>query len=56
MGGEISVESTLGKGSRFTIRMPLVAGRRRTDAHVAATLVPEASDYSLQPVAEIRHA
>ena len=30
MGGEISVESKLGQGSRFTIRMPLVAGRRRT--------------------------
>jgi signal transduction histidine kinase len=56
MGGGISVESTLGKGSRFTIRVPLVAGRRRTDAHVAATLVPETSDHSLQPAAEIRHA
>ena len=56
MGGEISVESSLGEGSRFTIRMPLVAGRRRTDAHVAATLVPEDSDYSLEPTAEVHHA
>ena len=56
MGGEISVESSLGAGSRFTIRMPLVAGRRRTDAHVAATLVPEDSDYSLKPTAEVNHA
>jgi len=56
MGGEIMVDSALGKGSRFTIRVPLVAGRRRTDAHVAATLVPEASDYSVAPVAEVRHA
>jgi signal transduction histidine kinase len=56
MGGEISVESALGKGSRFTIRIPLVAGRRRTDAHVAATLVPETSGHSLQPVADVHHA
>lgn len=56
MGGEISVESSLGAGSRFTIRMPLVAGRRKTDAHAAATLVPEESDYSLTPIAEVHHA
>jgi signal transduction histidine kinase len=40
MGGEVSVESELGKGSRFTIRMPLVAGRRKADLLAAATLVP----------------
>ena len=56
MGGEISVESTLGTGSRFTIRMPLVAGRRKTDAHAAATLVPEDSDYPIGTVAEAYHA
>jgi len=56
MGGEISVESQLGTGSRFTIRIPLVAGRRRTDAHAGATLVPEGSDHSLQAVVEIHHA
>jgi signal transduction histidine kinase len=56
MGGEITVESALGKGSRFTIRIPLVAGRRRTDAHVAATLAPEVPDHALQPVAEVGHA
>jgi signal transduction histidine kinase len=56
MGGEISVESTLGKGSRFTIRIPLVAGRRRTDGHAAPSLVPEPSDCSLSPVAEVTHA
>jgi signal transduction histidine kinase len=43
MGGELSVDSELGKGSRFTVRIPLVTGRRRTDAHAAATLVPEAA-------------
>jgi signal transduction histidine kinase len=56
MGGEISVESQLGTGSRFTIRMPLVAGRRKTDAHAAATLVPETSDPWLEPVPEAHHA
>jgi signal transduction histidine kinase len=56
MGGEISVESTLGAGSRFTIRVPLVTGRRRTDAHAAATLAPDASDHSLEPIAEVHHA
>jgi signal transduction histidine kinase len=42
MGGEVSVESELGKGSRFTIRMPLVPGRRKTDLLATATLVPAA--------------
>jgi signal transduction histidine kinase len=42
MDGEVSVESELGKGSRFTIRMPLVAGRRKTDLLATATLVPTA--------------
>jgi signal transduction histidine kinase len=49
MGGEVSVESELGKGSRFTIRMPLVAGRRKTDLLAVATLVPAA------PTAEAVH-
>jgi len=56
MGGEISVESKLGAGSRFTIRMPLVSSRRRTDAHATATLVPQTSDRSFQVSAEIHHA
>jgi signal transduction histidine kinase len=49
MGGEVYVESELGKGSRFTIRMPLIAGRRKTDLLAAATLVPAA------PTAEAVH-
>ena len=56
MGGEISVESKLGTGSRFTIRMPLMTGRRRTDAHATATLVPEASGNLLQLAVEIQRA
>jgi signal transduction histidine kinase len=48
MGGEIFVESELGKGSRFTIRVPLLSGRRKGDAFASATLVPAASDLALE--------
>src|ERR1700712_2115385 len=44
MGGEIFVESELGKGSRFTVRLPLLAERTKSDAFASATLVPAASD------------
>jgi signal transduction histidine kinase len=54
MGGEIFVESELGKGSRFTIRMPLLTGRTKGDAFASATLVPVASD--LQATLEMTHA
>src|SRR5579864_299568 len=56
MGGEVSVESELGKGSRFTIRIPLVSGRRRTDLFAAATLVPTAPDVALQLAQEMPDA
>jgi signal transduction histidine kinase len=56
MGGEILVESELGKGSRFTIRMPLLAGRRKGDAFASATLVPAASDFALQSTVEMTNA
>jgi signal transduction histidine kinase len=56
MGGEIFVESEVGKGSRFTVRMPLLTGRRMMDAFASTTLVPEASDFALQSIAEITHA
>ena len=56
MGGEISVESDVGKGSRFTIRMPLVSGRRKGDAFAAATLVPAPSGFAAQSIAETTNA
>jgi signal transduction histidine kinase len=49
MGGDILVESELGKGSRFTVRMPLSgaaadagSGECGAGDHGAATLVPDA--------------
>jgi signal transduction histidine kinase len=48
MGGEIFVESEFGKGSRFTVRVPLLTGNRKEDALASATLVPAASDFALE--------
>ena len=48
MDGEILVESELGSGSCFTIRMPLSTGRRKVDAFVSATLVPDLAYQALQ--------
>jgi len=56
MGGEIFVESEVGKGSRFTIRMPLLAGRQKEDPFVSATLVPAASDFVMQSTVEAPNA
>jgi signal transduction histidine kinase len=53
MGGEVSVESELGKGSRFSIRIPLVDGRRKTDLHAFATLVPADPDRAHQVAEEM---
>lgn len=52
MGGEIFVESEIGKGSCFTIRMPLRDGRRKADAFVAASLVPDLTYHAVQSHAE----
>ncbi|MGB8400279.1 ATP-binding protein [Bradyrhizobium sp.] len=56
MGGEILVESDVGTGSRFTIRIPLPTGRRHGDGFASATLVPEAPDPALQAAAETTNA
>jgi signal transduction histidine kinase len=48
MGGEIYVDSELGKGSSLTIRVPMLTGRRKGDAFASATLVPAACDITLQ--------
>jgi signal transduction histidine kinase len=52
MGGEISVDSEVGKGSRFTIRMALLTGRRKGDAFAPATLAPSAPVAVSQSTAE----
>jgi signal transduction histidine kinase len=56
MGGEVSVESEFGKGSCFTIRMPLVEGRRKTDRYASATLVPDVTDTGLPAPAGFANA
>jgi signal transduction histidine kinase len=56
MGGEVLVESELGKGSRFTIRLPLLTERRKRDAFASATLVPASYDFALQSTVEADNA
>jgi len=56
MGGEIIVDSEIGKGSRFTIRMPLLTGRRKGDTFVAATLVPTIPDLAMPSTAAAANA
>jgi signal transduction histidine kinase len=56
MGGEVLVESELGKGSRFTIRLPLLTERRKRDAFASATLVPASYDFAPQSIAEADNA
>ena len=56
MGGEIVVDSAVGKGSRFTVRVPVINGRRKGDAFASATLVPDVSDLALQSTAVATNA
>jgi signal transduction histidine kinase len=56
MGGEILVESELGRGSKFTVRLPLLSERRKGDAFASATLVPAASDFAVPSTAETTRA
>jgi signal transduction histidine kinase len=56
MGGEISVASEVGKGSRFTIRMPLLTGRRKGDAFGSVTLAPTAADLVMDSTVVATHA
>ena len=42
MGGDVLVESTIGQGSRFTVRIPLSYGEEaQAGVYAAATLVPD---------------
>jgi signal transduction histidine kinase len=52
MGGDISVESEIGTGSRFTIRLPLRNEAARENPFASATLVPSERDLSLPPTPE----
>jgi signal transduction histidine kinase len=56
MGGEVFVESELGKGSCFTVRLPLLTERRKGDAFASATLVPAAYGFALQSTAKTSNA
>jgi len=64
MGGDVLVESTVGEGSRFTVRIPLiyrenasafVKAHEQADIHAAATLAPD-FEPALQSMTVANHA
>ncbi len=58
MNGDILVESDVGRGSRFTVRIPVAAKADATGTFAAATLVPESatSDPFVGSAPETSHA
>jgi signal transduction histidine kinase len=59
MGGDVEVESTIGRGSRFAVRIPLCYGENvPAGVHAAATLAPgvEPTEFSSRSMTVPSHA